>query len=346
MKALRSTKSGGSLKFGDRVHGRDENGTFGLFVNLDLRMTGKRPGAYSLLLMLFDKFTGEPVKSFTQNLSDEYGCFYAYSSFTVEKAFFSSTTSFFIPYGTVLSDEQIFYRMIAFVVKSGGSDPEFVASIEIPSSEMLQNELTEESKKAIEAVITVSASVINAGRSVRLDEVTEIKNAVNGVFGKGSATEEYSSSLIDNYLAGRNNLSWAIQYLKNFDITAKITLLGTLLRLSKTAPSASQKRLELVEMTSQELGIESSLFHELRMIYYPSHDADAYKILGLRADSDLIEVKKAYREKCKEFHPDLYQGLPESFQIFAKEQFQRIQDAYQRIVSNRNSEKEFDLAAA
>ncbi|MBF0410753.1 MAG: J domain-containing protein [Candidatus Riflebacteria bacterium] len=55
---------------------------------------------------------------------------------------------------------------------------------------------------------------------------------------------------------------------------------------------------------------------------------DFFARLGLTAEASFEEVKSAYKNKCKEFHPDLYQNLPSSFQDFAKQEFQKIQEAF------------------
>ena len=50
------------------------------------------------------------------------------------------------------------------------------------------------------------------------------------------------------------------------------------------------------------------------------------------------EVKKAYRKKAAEFHPDKVQGagLSNDFIQLAKEQFQKISNAYETIAKARN----------
>ena len=66
--------------------------------------------------------------------------------------------------------------------------------------------------------------------------------------------------------------------------------------------------------------------------------AECYRILGISPDADNAAVKKAYRKKAAEFHPDKVQGagLPEEFTTFAKEQFQKISNAYETICKARN----------
>lgn len=65
---------------------------------------------------------------------------------------------------------------------------------------------------------------------------------------------------------------------------------------------------------------------------------DCYAILGITSDASDAAVKKAYRKKAAEFHPDKVQGsgLSNAFIQFAKEEFQRISNAYETIRKARN----------
>ena len=58
-----------------------------------------------------------------------------------------------------------------------------------------------------------------------------------------------------------------------------------------------------------------------------------YEILGCNENSSDAEIKSAYRQKVKEFHPDrlMAKDLPEAFIKFANEQMNLITEAYETI---------------
>ncbi|MDC7221280.1 MAG: co-chaperone DjlA [Spirochaetales bacterium] len=64
----------------------------------------------------------------------------------------------------------------------------------------------------------------------------------------------------------------------------------------------------------------------------------AYGSLGLTPNASDDEVKKVYRKKVAEFHPDKIaaKGLPEEFTKFATEKFQEIQSSYDVIKKARS----------
>ena len=71
----------------------------------------------------------------------------------------------------------------------------------------------------------------------------------------------------------------------------------------------------------------------------PEHVAQAKMELGLTEENSEAEIKKAYQEKAKEFHPDANQGNDN------KENFNRINKAYHTLLeyseAARQSSKEY-----
>ncbi|HJC09190.1 MAG TPA: DnaJ domain-containing protein [Candidatus Gemmiger stercorigallinarum] len=57
---------------------------------------------------------------------------------------------------------------------------------------------------------------------------------------------------------------------------------------------------------------------------------DPYSVLGISQGADEETIKKAYRQKCKEFHPDLHPNDPT-----AEDKFKEVQAAYSEIMRER-----------
>lgn len=60
---------------------------------------------------------------------------------------------------------------------------------------------------------------------------------------------------------------------------------------------------------------------------------DPYSVLGVAPNASDEEVKKAYRELCKKYHPDLYNNNP--LANLAEEKFKEVQQAYRDIMDMR-----------
>ena len=64
---------------------------------------------------------------------------------------------------------------------------------------------------------------------------------------------------------------------------------------------------------------------------YSQEIMDALAKLGLKSGVDYSEIKKAYRELAKEYHPDKLAGMSQGIQDLAKVKFQQIQNAYEYL---------------
>ena len=63
--------------------------------------------------------------------------------------------------------------------------------------------------------------------------------------------------------------------------------------------------------------------------------ADAYKILEIEKGATDQEVKKAYRQMARKYHPDKNRNVGEEYQEMAKEKFIKVQEAYDQIKDAR-----------
>lgn len=61
---------------------------------------------------------------------------------------------------------------------------------------------------------------------------------------------------------------------------------------------------------------------------------DPYKILGVTRNADTEEIKRAYRDLSRKYHPDSYVNNPLS--DLAEEKFKEVQEAYTQIMDERS----------
>ena len=58
---------------------------------------------------------------------------------------------------------------------------------------------------------------------------------------------------------------------------------------------------------------------------------DPYKVLGIPTNASEAQIKEAYRELAKKYHPDKYQDNPLS--ELAEEKFQEVNEAYDMLMN-------------
>ncbi|OQB93909.1 MAG: Chaperone protein DnaJ [Verrucomicrobia bacterium ADurb.Bin122] len=64
--------------------------------------------------------------------------------------------------------------------------------------------------------------------------------------------------------------------------------------------------------------------------------AQARKVLGVTAQSSAEELKKAYRQLIKKYHPDIYTRSQPELQHFAHEKSKQLNEAYELLVATKN----------
>jgi DnaJ like chaperone protein len=91
----------------------------------------------------------------------------------------------------------------------------------------------------------------------------------------------------------------------------------------------------LLEEALGPLGLSRDLYEELRG--KKPGVGHLYTLLGVTSDASDAELKQAWRNAVRDFHPDriVSKGLPDEFTKFAEEKFQEVNDAYETIMEHR-----------
>ncbi len=156
--------------------------------------------------------------------------------------------------------------------------------------------------------------------------------------------------------SGESFESYAREFYQSFKGNAQFTelVLDILLRVASADGNIHQEEEKLIQQAVGIFGYSQTSYDRLKSRYGfgggsgsysggsasfgSSSNTGAYGILGCSpSDSDDV-VRKAYRKKVNEFHPDKIsaKGLPEEFTKFASERFTEIQNAWESIRKERN----------
>lgn len=118
-------------------------------------------------------------------------------------------------------------------------------------------------------------------------------------------------------------------------------MLEMLLQLAAADGSIDPAEERLIDEAARILGVGETQYEHMRRRYADKSSSrldEAYHSLGLEPGASFDEVRKAHRKLVREYHPDtvVSKGLPEDFMEYAKQRFQDIQDAYERIRDAEN----------
>ncbi|QEN07813.1 molecular chaperone DjlA [Oceanispirochaeta crateris] len=143
--------------------------------------------------------------------------------------------------------------------------------------------------------------------------------------------------------------SYARKFYQSFAGNAQFTelVLDILLRVAAADGKIHREEERLIQEAVGIFGYSQTSYDRLKSRYgfggsssasTGSGVSGAYGILGCSPSDGDDVIRKAYRKKVSEFHPDKIsaKGLPEEFTKFANERFSEIQQAWDSIRKERN----------
>lgn len=120
----------------------------------------------------------------------------------------------------------------------------------------------------------------------------------------------------------------------NLDYASRLQLMHFLFGIANADGHVHPREVELARQIAAWLGISPRDLGSVENMFV-KNPAVHYKILGLEPSATNDEVKKAYREMAKQFHPDKVAYLGEEMKKAAEEKFKKINEAYEAVKKER-----------
>ncbi len=121
---------------------------------------------------------------------------------------------------------------------------------------------------------------------------------------------------------------------RNLDSASKLQLLHFLYAVAKSDGQVHESEIKLIDFISHHMGINKKESDSIKFMFVDNVDS-AYKILEIEKSTTNDEIKKAYKKLAIKYHPDKVAYLGEDVQKAAKEKFQNLSDAYEKIKKER-----------
>ncbi|HFS67317.1 MAG TPA: molecular chaperone DjiA [Flavobacteriia bacterium] len=181
--------------------------------------------------------------------------------------------------------------------------------------------------------LILSAIVIKADGKIDKRELDFVRNYFIQMY--GSAKAERSFKLF-NGIIKKNvpTIDVCRQIRENMDYASRLQLMQYLFGISKADGDIHYKEIEEIKKISGYLQIGMADFESIKAMFI---DAvfNAYKVLEIKETATVTEIKIAYRNMVKKYHPDKVRHLGEEHQKAAEEKFKQVQKAYELIQKER-----------
>lgn len=202
-------------------------------------------------------------------------------------------------------------------------------------------------------LMMLSSVVMKADGVTKKSELNFVKQFFVRQFGEEKA-QQYVRQL--KYYLDKNISEHKVSTIikQNVNHSSRVQLLHYLIGIAVADGEISQSEMNVLRKISTHFGLTDQIFRSLLAMYnYQSHDGrqhrqtnsgmnqtisikSAYDVLEIPESATEAEIKKAYRKLVVKYHPDKVSQLGEEFQKGAKEKFQKVQDAYERIKEHKN----------
>lgn len=183
------------------------------------------------------------------------------------------------------------------------------------------------------SLLVLSAAVMKADGSVKKSELDYVKRFFLTNFGQERA-EKYILMLRE--ILKQDILVYEVsqQVGRFMDYSSKLQLLHYLFGIASADGTTHENEIEVISVISKYMGISSSDFQSIKAMFVQQVDS-AYMILGIDSNATDDEVKKAYREMAKKYHPDKVAYLGEDVRKSAEQKLQEVNEAYEKIKKQR-----------
>ncbi len=150
----------------------------------------------------------------------------------------------------------------------------------------------------------------------------ERANATFRTFNEVVKNRKVEAPRICNYLRARTSYEMRLQ------------VLHFLFGVAHADGQVSSAEVNVLQEIAGYLGLNRYDFESIKAMFFKSAD-EAYKILEVDEKASEAEIKKAYRSMVKKYHPDKLNDMDEAYKKGAREKFDRVQEAYEKIRKER-----------
>ncbi len=203
--------------------------------------------------------------------------------------------------------------------------------------------------KCLFLICEASAKIAKSKGVIKKEEIAELEN----IFRELRLTDDIRKQAIDYFRSVKNTArplsEIAREFAKYFpELDARQDFITVVIRIALADGTLQAEELYELRLACAELKIDPSILEGLggsnRSSYSSSFDglsgqslAEAYAILGVKPDASLDEIKKVYRQKCKELHPDVLRskGLGEYAMKAIEAELIKVNEAYDCIMKAR-----------
>ena len=184
------------------------------------------------------------------------------------------------------------------------------------------------------SLLVLASIVIKSDGKIDQRELNFVRSQFLTMYGKQRANNAFKlfKGIVKKEISARQV---CIQVREHMSHASRLQLLHFLFGIAKADEFVTESEINEIKKIAGYLYINQNDFESIKAMFYDA-SGNAYKILEIEKSASEDEIKSAYRKMVKKYHPDKLRDLGEEHLKGAKEKFQSIQDAYEKIKKERD----------
>tara|TARA_B110000503_G_scaffold141314_1_gene234422 strand:- start:21008 stop:21724 length:717 start_codon:yes stop_codon:yes gene_type:complete len=183
-------------------------------------------------------------------------------------------------------------------------------------------------------LLALASVVIKADGKVTKQELDFVRAYFVSAYGKerANATFKIFNDSLKNIEISPLKISALFNSALNYEI--RIQVIHFLFGIAKADGKVSTLEIKKLLEFSNLLRLSYADFLSIKAMFI-NEVGGAYRILEIEKSATNQQIKRAYKDLAKKHHPDKVQHLGTAYVKAAKDKFQKIQEAYERIKQER-----------
>lgn len=184
------------------------------------------------------------------------------------------------------------------------------------------------------SLLILASIVIKADGKQDQRELDFVRNQFVGMYGKDRANHAFKLFKEINKQQDISTRQVCLQIRQMMEHASRLQLIHFLFGIAKADGLVTDDEVHQIYTIAGYLGISHNDYESIKAMFYKSADS-AYKILEIDKTATNDDIKKAYRNMAKKYHPDKVIHLGKEHQQGAEEKFKQVREAYEQLHKER-----------